>query len=288
MESIYDYDVTIGLLCYRDRDNIDTLLASLEASPPRYNFEVLLSDNGSTDGTREMIKEKYPYVRILQNGENLGVAAGRNRIFWNSRAKYTLILDSDTLLHPGAIDQLVATAEEKARSGIIHPKLIYEDGRLQLSIRPFPRLHHILIEGTRLRSLFEWTGLPRKIQMRDCPHDKTMQFDCCYGAALLIRNAVLKQVGGFDEGYFYQYEDYDLCFRVKAAGYENWYQPGAVVTHYYAREDQFLHPGLKQHLRSIFRFLSRNIWKISKAPVIHTKAYDESKMPELPPSIQTQ
>lgn len=278
----YDFDVSIGLLCYRDKQLIDDLLASIEASPRRYKYEWLLSDNGSTDGTREMIRAKYPYVRILENGANLGVGAGRNRLFWNSRAKYTLILDSDTLIQPNAIDTLVDVAESKERAGIVAPKLVYRDGRLQLSIRPFPRFRTILIEGTRFRKYFEWTGIPAHADMRNVAHDALMEFDCAYGAALLVRNRLTREIGGYDEGYFYQYEDYDLCFRFKKAGYENWYQPAAVVTHFYEREERgVFHPRLKTHINSILRFQTRNMWRLRKLPVLHRRDLDGDLVPVL-------
>lgn len=276
----YAYDVSIGLLCYKDRQLIDDLLASIEASPRRYKYEWLLSDNGSTDGTREMIREKYPYVRILENGGNLGVGVGRNRLFWNSRAKYTLILDSDTLIQPNAIDTLIDTAEKNDRAGIVVPRLVYRDGRLQLSIRPFPRFHYVLIEGTRFRRFFNWTGIPARADMRNVSHDHLMQFDCAYGAALLVRNRLTREIGGYDEGYFYQYEDYDLCFRFKKAGYENWYQPAAVVTHFYEREERgVFHPRLKTHIKSILRFQVRNMWRLRNLPVIHRRDLDGDKVP---------
>lgn len=275
----YEYDVSIGLLCYKDKQRMDDLLASLEASPQRYKYEVLLSDNGSTDGTREMVREKYPYVKILENGANLGVAGGRNRLFWNSKAKYTMILDSDTLLHANTVDTLVDVAESKPKAAIVHPKLVYRDQTLQLSIRRFPSIFDIAIEGTKLRIFFEWTGIPAKIQMRHCGHDKLMEIDCCYGAGLIIRNSVLKEIGGFDEGYFYQYEDFDLCYRTKAAGYENWYAPQSTMTHFYEREDTFFHPGLKKHIYSVLRFQMRHMWKISKSPVVHTRKFDGDLVP---------
>jgi len=278
----YDYDVSVGLLCYRDRDLIDDLLASIENAGCTFRMEWLLSDNGSSDGTREMVREKYPYVTILENGDNLGVAGGRNRLFWNSRAKYTFILDSDTLVHPGCIDTLVETAEAKPRAALVHPRLQYRDGSLQLSIRPFPRFHHILIEGTKYRRYFEWTGIPARVDMRNVDHDRAMPIDCCYGAAMLIRNRVTREVGGFDEGYFYQYEDYDLAFRFQRAGWENWYQPDACVTHFYEREERgVFHPRLKTHLKSIMRFQTRNMWKVRNHPVKHRRDLDGEKVPAL-------
>lgn len=280
--SKYDFDVSIGLLCYRDKQLIDDLLASILKSKRQYRYEYLLSDNGSTDGTREMIREKYPFVTILENGSNLGVAGGRNRLFWNSRAKYTMILDSDTLVHDGAIDTLIDTAEAKPRAAIVAPKLVYRNGELQLSCRPFPRMHHILIEGTKYRKYFEWTGIPARVDMRNISHDELMQIDCVYGAAMLVRNAIARAVGGFDEGYFYQYEDYDLAFRAKRAGYENWYQPKAVVTHFYEREERgVFHSRLKTHLNSILRFQGRNMWRVWKAPVVNRRDLDGDKVPQL-------
>ncbi len=271
----YEYDVSIGLLCYADKQFIDDLLASIEKSERRYKYEWLLSDNGSTDGTREMVREKYPYVRILENGGNLGVAAGRNRLYWNSKAKYTMILDSDTLVHDGTIDALIDAAEANERAAMLAPKLVYRDGTLQLSCRPFPRFHHILIEGTKYRKFFEWTGIPARVDMRNIDHDTRMQIDCVYGAAMLIRNRVVREVGGFDEGFFYQYEDYDLCFRFKQAGYENWYEPSVKVTHFYEREERgVFHARLQTHLKSIFRFQTRNMWKVRKHPIVHRRDLD--------------
>lgn len=276
----YEFDVSIGLLCYRDKQFIDDLLASILASSRQYRYEYLLSDNGSTDGTREMIRAKYPFVTILENGSNLGVAGGRNRLFWNSRAKYTMILDSDTLVHKGAIDTLIDTAEAKARAAIVAPRLVYRGGELQLSCRPFPRMHHILIEGTKYRKYFEWTGIPARVDMRNVSHDELMPIDCVYGAAMLVRNSVARAVRGFDEGYFYQYEDYDLCFRAKKAGFENWYQPKAAVTHFYEREERgVFHSRLKTHLNSILRFQGRNMWRMWRAPVVNRRDLDGDKVP---------
>ena len=279
----YPFDVTIGLLCYRDRDLIHDLIASIEQHPSSYKCEWLLSDNGSTDGTREMVREKFPYVRILENGANLGVAAGRNRLFWNSQAKYTLILDSDTLIHPGTIDTLVQTMESRPDIGIVGPQLVYRDGRQQLSCRLFPRLHHVVLEGTQFRRFFEWTGVPAKADMRNVPHDKLMPVDCLYGAALLVRNRLTREVGGFDEGYHYQYEDYDLCYRFKNAGHGVWYDPAATVTHFYEREQLgVFHPRLRSHLKSIFRFQLRNMWGIYKAPVVWRTDLDGERVPRPP------
>jgi GT2 family glycosyltransferase len=275
-------DVTIGLLCYRDKQLIDDLLTSIERSHQRYRYEFLLSDNGSTDGTREMVRQKYPYVKILENNQNLGVATGRNRLFWNSNARYTMILDSDTLVHEGTIDILVDTMDARPNAAIVAPRLVYRDGTLQLSCRPFPRFRDTLVEGTSYRSYLDWTGLPARADMRNVSHDELMQVDCIYGAAMLIRNSVLQQVGGFDEGYFYEYEDYDLCFRCKQAGYEVWYEPAAVVTHFYEREERgVFHPQLRNHLRSILRFQSRNMWRLRNIPVIHRRDLDPDKVPLL-------
>ena len=273
-------DVTIGLLSYRDNRLIDQLLHSLKTSSKRYRYEYLLSDNGSTDGTREMVREKYEHVKIIENGDNLGVATGRNRLFWNSSAKYTMILDADTVVHDGAIDTLIDTLEANPKAAIVVPKLVYRDGSLQLSCRPFPKLHYTLLEGTPYRKWFDWTGVPAKADMRNVPHDQLMQIDCAYGAAMLVRNRVVRSLGGFDEGYFYEYEDYDLCFRSKKAGHEVWYQPEAVVTHFYEREEcGVFHPQLKNHLKSILRFQMRNLLRVSSGPVIHRRDLDGDKVP---------
>jgi GT2 family glycosyltransferase len=228
-----------------------------------------------------MVREKYPFVTILENGRNLGVASGRNRLFWNSSARYTMILDADTAVHDGAIDTLIEVLDAKPNAAIAVPKLVYRDGQLQLSCRPFPKFHYTLFEGSQFRNWFNWTGIPAKADMRLVPHDKPMQIDCAYGAAMLIRNSVVRRLGGFDEGFFYQYEDYDLCFRFKQAGYEVWYEPAAVMTHFYEREEKgVFHTQLRNHLKSILRFQMRNMWRLSSPPVIHRCDLDGHKVPQ--------
>jgi N-acetylglucosaminyl-diphospho-decaprenol L-rhamnosyltransferase len=216
-------------------------------------------DNASGDDTVAMIEKEFPEVRLVKNAENRGVAPARNQIFRMSECEYVIILDVDTVVHPGSLDTLVRTMGEHPEAAITGPKLVYGDGRLQLSCRPFPSPFNIAIEGAFLRDWFPRSRFVRDYTMEDWDHGQLREVDWMYGAAWIIRKTALDRVGLFDEGFFYLYEDIDLCFRMKKAGLKILYDPRATVTHFLPRERKgILHERIRVHLRSILRYLLKD------------------------------
>jgi hypothetical protein len=162
-------------------------------------------------------------------------------------------------VHAGSLDTLVNTMRARPDAAIAGPKLVYGDGRLQLSCRPFPTPLNIAIEGTFLREWFPRSRFVKEYTLEDWDHGELREVDWMYGAALIIRGSVLEEVGLFDEGFFYLYEDIDLCFRVKRHGMKILYDPGAVVTHFLPRERKgVFHSRIGIHVRSIARYLLKN------------------------------
>lgn len=249
----------IGILTYESRALLMGLLDSILEREWRYAYEILVVDNNSTDGAAEMVEEDYPSVRLIRNEKNVGVAPARNQIFRASAVPYSIILDVDTEVHPGSLDRLVDTMEAHPEAGVAGPKLVYEDGSLQLSCRPFPKPLNVLLEGTFLRDWLPRTRFVTDYTMEEWDHAEMRDVDWMYGAALIFRNSVLDEVGHFDEGFFYLYEDIDLCFRIKKAGYPVLYDPEAVVTHFLRRERKGLfHNRIGVHAKSICRYLLKD------------------------------
>lgn len=260
MESV---DATIGIVTWKSKDLLKGCLDSVFNEEWRYAYETIVVDNGSCDGTAEMVEGAYPHVKLLQNNRNEGVAPARNRILKEAKSRYVIVLDVDTLVLPKSLDVLVRTMDRHSEVAIGGPKLIYREGQLQLSCRPFPSLPNIALEGTFLRDYFPNSRFVKKYTMEDWDHNELREVDWMYGAALIVRKAVLADMGYFDERFFYLYEDVDFCFRAKACGYKVLYIPEAVIVHFLQRERKgIFHPQIKEHVRSISRYLLKNYYGI--------------------------
>jgi GT2 family glycosyltransferase len=257
-------DLTIGIITWNARSLLQQLLDSIYQAIKDVRFEVVVVDNGSIDGTLEMIKGEYPEVLIVENASNRGVAPARNQLLRKASGRYVLSLDVDTTLLPnGAVETLVSTMDSHPEAAIGGPKLVYKDCSLQLSCRPFPSPLNILIEGTFFRNHLANSRFVKGYTMEDWDHGSLREVDWMYGAALMIRASILNTIGYFDEAFFYLYEDIDFCFRARNAGYKVLYIPDAVVCHHLEREERsILSKTLWVHLRSIRRYLFKDYVKM--------------------------
>jgi hypothetical protein len=259
VDTVRPVDVVIGIITWQSRQMLQDLLDSILREPPACSFEIMVVDNASTDGTADLIRSEYPSIRLVENAENQGVAPARNTIFKAASARYVLMLDVDTSVPEGAIDALVNVMDEHPNAAIGGPKLVYEDGSLQYSCRPFPGILNIVIEGTFLKEWLPNSKYVRNYTMQDWDHDDLMGVDWMYGAALIFRMESLKEVGFFDERFFYLYEDVDLCFRAKRRGFDVLYIPRSTIVHFLRREQKGLfHPRIGSHVKSITRYLLKD------------------------------
>jgi N-acetylglucosaminyl-diphospho-decaprenol L-rhamnosyltransferase len=192
------------------------------------NTEVIVVDNASTDGSAAMVRERFPWVRLIENRENAGFARANNQAIVHSRGRYLLLLNSDTLVHPDALETLIAFMDAHPQTGACGPRLLNGDGSLQHACHPmltpgreFWRL--AFLERLWPRATYpmsRWdTATPRRVEV-------------IKGACLLLRRAAIDQVGLLDDRYFMYTEEVDLCYRLAQAGWGLWYEPRAVVTHF--------------------------------------------------------
>jgi len=181
------------------------------------NFEVVVVDNGSTDGSVERIAAAHPQTAQIANEENLGFAAGANRgIDWalGQGCAYVLVLNSDTTVAPDLLDPMVAAGETDARIGILSPRILYHE-------QP-ERTWHL---AARWRPCLP---MPVNIRQAGAP---IVEADFVSGCAMMLRREALEQLGGFDPAYFMYGEDVDLCLRAKASGYRIVAVPPARIWH---------------------------------------------------------
>lgn len=182
-------------------------------------------DNGSADGSPEMVRAQFPTVRLIANCENLGFGRASNQGVAAATGRYVLLLNSDAVLCPGAIDRLLAALRANPGVGLVGPRLLNADGSVQRSARRFPTPAVLLLEQLSLARL-----LP--VARSDGPRrPDSLPVDWLLGACMLGRRDLLRALGPFDPSFFMYGEDIDLCFRLRATGRGVRLVPRAVVTH---------------------------------------------------------
>ncbi len=223
--------LSIIIVSWNVREDLVRCLRSIEENRPRAEFEIIVVDNASSDGTVAHIKHDFPDVTIIANKENRGFAAGNNQGIKKSRGQYLLFLNPDTIVHPLSLDVLMNFMDGNSDAGACGPKLLNEDGMTQPSTRRFPTFRGALYRHTAFRFLWIFRSEYEKLLMKDFNYDGQVDVDQLSGAALMVRRSVIDHVGIMDENFFMFYEEVDLCYRLKQAGWRSVFIPDAVITH---------------------------------------------------------
>jgi hypothetical protein len=213
-------------------------LDTLRYSTNGWQAEVIVVDNASADGSVAMLAQDFPRVQVIANQENLGFTRANNQGLTASRGRYVLFLNPDTELAPAALRLLLDYAEAHPQVGVVGPQLRHGDGSLQSSRRRFPSLATFFVESTVVQRWWPQNRVLARYYVLDRPDDAASQVDWVVGACMLVRRAMLEQIGGFDEGFFMYSEELDLCRRGVDAGWQVVYLPGAVVTHYEGKSSE--------------------------------------------------
>jgi hypothetical protein len=199
-------------------------------------------------------------VRVLRNERVLSFAANANLGTVHTQHELVLIANPDAIPAPNAVAVLREFMESHPRCGVAGPKMLYSDGTWQASRRSFPTVGATLVRRTPLRLLFDPLRWQRRHYLLDERPDEPVQADTMLGAFLLMRRAMLEDVGGWDAGFRMYCEDIDLNYRAALAGWERWYVPAAVVRHEYAAviDKRFLTRHTLWHARAMLRFLRKH------------------------------
>lgn len=219
-------DVSVVVVNWNTKDLLRACLASLAAQRTSVDLEVIVVDNGSNDGSAELVRNEHTSARLIANLENRGYSTANNQGVRAATGRYVLLLNSDTTVHPGSLRVLVDFGDSHERAGILGPRLLNGDGTLQPSGGRFPTPLSTIIG---LMGVYRITGRPRYGTRRD--YSKPAVVDEVSGAAMVIRREVIEQIGLLDEEFAWGYEDVDFCKRAHEAGWEVQYVPAAVVVH---------------------------------------------------------
>jgi GT2 family glycosyltransferase len=246
--------VTIVIVAHSVRGELERCFASIEAYA-EMAVEVILVDNASTDDTMDWTEREHPHVTVVALPDNVGVAA-RDHGLRRAGGRYTMFLDSDAALTPGALPAMVAALEKHPDWGLVGPRLVYDKGALQLSCRRFPPLFLPLMRRPPLDRYFENRRTVRRHLMADIDHDCPRPVLYVLGACQLFRTSLARIAGPFDDRVFLGWDDADWCIRIRDAGGEVVYFPAARVVHSYrrlTRDRPISGAGWKQ-LRAFFYF----------------------------------
>jgi GT2 family glycosyltransferase len=222
-------DLSIVLVCWNNKDYLEPCLDSIFQGNLRCLFDVVVVDNGSTDGSQAMLRQKFPQVEIIQNDRNVGLGRASNQGIEATTGRYVLLLNNDTLVNGKSLDAMVDFLDTHPEAGAVGGMLLNPDGSFQSADSFFPSLLEDFMVATRLGVLF-WPTYPD----RTCP-DHVESVDYITSACLLLRRKALDQVGLLDEEYFIYGDEVDLQYRLKKNGWPVYYLPDATTIHYGGR-----------------------------------------------------
>jgi N-acetylglucosaminyl-diphospho-decaprenol L-rhamnosyltransferase len=221
-------DLTVIILSWNTCAILEKCLDALDKFGDRIPFETLVVDNGSTDGSQEMVRGKFPKVSLYQSEENLGFARGNNRGIDLTDGAHVLLLNSDAFLTEGALAALLKIIEQFPQAGIVGAQLVNPDGSFQASHSRFPGLWQEFLILSGLGRFFFGRFYPsRGPEIKKGPQ----KVDYVEGACLLVRREALENAGKLSEEFFMYAEEVDWCYAMKKAGWDVWYQPEARIVH---------------------------------------------------------
>jgi GT2 family glycosyltransferase len=245
--------VSVIISTYNAREVVGNCLASIYQNPPGEPYEIILVDDASTDGTSEMVRARFPEVRLLRNDVNLHYTRSNNRALDEARGEYLYLLNNDTIVLPEAVDRMLAFLRTHPEAGAVGSKLLNEDGSIQWSVKSLPDLGSGLFGGRGLLTrLFPNNRYTRR---RFLHHDQDAgdPFVAGYlsGASKMMPRKIVDEIGHLDTRMFY-HVDADYCKRIADAGYRCYYLPSATVIHLNHKGGTMSSPRLR--LRSLLSF----------------------------------
>jgi len=251
-------DLSIAIINWNTKDLLERCLSSIYRDSSSFDRELIVVDNGSSDGSLEMIKNKFSQVRLVENPTNLGYSRAANQAIASSRGRYILLLNSDTEIFPGALDSLCEFMESSPEVGATGPMLLNPDGSLQYSCRNFPSFGAATMHAF-LGLISPENPYSKAYKLAEWNHNSQREVDWVSGAAIFLRRQALEEIGFFDEDYFMYLEDVDLCYRLWQAGWKVCYFPKARILHHIAQSSRLRSPKMiAEHHKSIYRFYAKH------------------------------
>ncbi len=225
-------DISIIIVTWNSEKYIRNCLDSILLSTGDLQYEIILVDNGSADQTVRSVEELYPQVNLIPNRKNAGYARANNQGIEESAGEYILLLNPDTEVMGNSLSLMIQFMEEYPKAGAIGPQLLNPDRTVQPSCREFPNYATLIWEFTGLSRLFPKSKTFGRWRMGYFGFNQKREVDQPMGSCLMLKRETLEEVGLFDEHFPMFFNDVDLCYRIKKAGWKIYYYPDAQVLHH--------------------------------------------------------
>jgi len=225
-------DLSICIVNWNVKDLLKACLGSIYTNTKDISFEVIVVDNNSSDGSVQMIKSDFPQVKIIENKINAGFTKANNQAIKIAQGRHVMILNPDTEVVDNALNKMIRFLESRRDCGALGCKLLNTDGTLQRSCRTFPSLEVMFYSSLFLDQLFPKSRIFGKYFMTWWDFNDVREVDQPMGSALMIRKDALDKVGLFDENIFIWFDEVELLYRIKKAGWKIYFMPEAQIKHH--------------------------------------------------------
>jgi len=217
-------DLSIIIVNWNTRDLLKECLASIFRHQPDFSLQVIVVDNASGDGSREMIRQDFSSVQLIENLDNFGYVVANNQGGHVAMGRFLLFLNPDTLVRAGTLAGAVAFMEQHPEAGVMGCRTLNADGSLQATAFAFPNQLRVFAYVLGLNRIFKLS--------RFTDHSLLRTADYVQGSFLIIKKELFNDCSGFDERFFIYADEVDLCMRVKEKGFMIYYYPGISISHY--------------------------------------------------------
>lgn len=226
-------DLSVIIVNYNVKEFLQNLLHSIEKASANLSKEIIVVDNASDDGSVEVIREKFPYVNLIDNKINAGFGKANNQGLAIAKGKYILFINPDCIVSEDTLDKMISFFGGHSDCALAGCKILNSDGTLQLACRrSFPGPWTSFTKVTGLSNLFPKSRIFARYNLTYLDENKTYEVDAVSGSFMMMRKTVYDNVGGFDEQFFMYGEDLDLCYRIQKAGHKVFYVHSTQVIHY--------------------------------------------------------
>lgn len=224
-------DISIIIVSWNTRDILYDCIKSTSSQTSDIDYETIVVDNASTDGSTEMVKTRFPQVVLIDNSENRGFAAANNQGIKVAKGRYVLLLNSDTVVLDQAIAKIVSFADDNPEAAVVGCRVLNPNGTLQRTCFMFPSLLNMFLSTAYLYKFFPRSRFFGREQMSWWNRDDVREVDVVTGCFMLVRREAIEPVGVMDERFFMYGEETDWCYRFKKAGWKILFTPDAEIIH---------------------------------------------------------
>lgn len=252
-------DVSVVIVNWNTCGILRDCLCSVFEQTKNIEFEVIVIDNVSTDGSVEMVKKDFPQVKLIENSENRGFAAANNQGIAIAKGRYVVLLNPDTVVLDNAIEKTLSFADKQPESAVVGCRVLNPDRTLQPTCFMFPSILNMLLSSTYLYKLFPKSRFFGRERMTWWDRNDVREVDVVTGCFMLVRREAIEQVGLLDERFFVYCEETDWCYRFKQTGWKIMYTPCANIIHLGGQSTQKKAAAMIVQIRkSILQFMKKH------------------------------